>query len=406
MTETSHSLKQKPRGSAWEVFVVFLKLGLTSFGGPAAHIGYFRTETVERRKWLNDQSYAELLALCQFLPGPASSKVGFGIGLHRAGFAGAFAAFVAFTLPSAALMFAFAYGAAWFTGPIGAGLMNGLKIVAVAIIAQAVLGMARTLTPDRKRAAIAALAAVAALLLAGSGGQIVAIVLGAVAGLLFCRDLATRRVGGLNFRVSRFVAVGCLALFVLLLIGLPLLTVLITSPGLNLFDAFYRTGALVFGGGHVVLPLLQAGVVEPGWLSEQQFLTGYGAAQAVPGPLFSIAAYLGALSEEGPGGLLGALIATVAIFLPGMLLLVGVLPFWNSLRNRNWAQSLMLGANAAVVGILAAALFTPVFTTAITGPAQFALALICFVLLVSWKLPPWLIVIIGAIGGALIALAA
>lgn len=392
------------RGSAWEVFRVFLKLGMTSFGGPIAHLGYFRAELVERRRWVSDQEYADLVALCQFLPGPASSQVGFGLGLQRAGVRGALAAFAAFTLPSAALMVAFAYGASWFTGPVGEGLLSGLKIVAVAIVAQAVLGMARTLTPDRRRASIAVAAAVAALLLAGSAGQILAIALGAVAGMLFCRDLTNPTGGALLFPVRRSTGVVCLVVFVALLIGGPIFVAATGSPGLSLFEAFYRAGSLVFGGGHVVLPLLQAGVVDPGWVSDQQFLAGYGAAQAVPGPLFTFAAYLGTISTVGPGGVLGALVALAGIFLPGFLLLLGVLPFWNTLRTRAWTQATMAGANAAVVGILVAALYSPVFTTAITGPGSFALALLCLVLLIAWKLPPWVVVLVGAAGGILLAL--
>lgn len=407
MTDTARERETPPaRGSAWEVFRVFLKLGVTSFGGPIAHLGYFRTEAVERRKWVGDQEYADLVALCQFLPGPASSQVGFGLGLHRAGLRGALAAFLAFTLPSAALMVAFAYGASWFTGPVGDGLLSGLKIVAVAIVAQAVLGMARTLTPDKRRASIAVLAAIAALLLAGSAGQIVSIVLGAVAGILFCRDMTSTTGGALRFPVPRRAGIVCLVVFAVLLLGGPLLVTLVTAPGLSLFEAFYRAGSLVFGGGHVVLPLLQSGVVDPGWVTDQQFLTGYGAAQLVPGPLFTFASYLGTISTVGPGGVLGALIALTGIFLPGFLLLLGVLPFWNTLRTRAWAQAMMRGANAAVVGILAAALYTPVFTTAITGPGPLALALLCFVLLISWKLPPWIVVVVGAAGGILLALVA
>ncbi len=392
------------RASSWEVFRVFLRLGLTSFGGPIAHLGYFRSEIVERRKWLDDQRYADLVALCQFLPGPASSQVGFGIGLHRAGVRGALAAFLGFTLPSAVLMAAFAYGASLFTGPIGEGLLAGLKIVAVAIVAQAVLGMARTLAPDRRRASVACVAAVLSLLLAGSTGQVLAIVLGALAGCLFCRAGDSPARGTLRFPVRRRVGLVSLALFVALLIGAPLLAFVTGWGAASLFDAFYRSGSLVFGGGHVVLPLLQAGVVDPGWVTGEEFLSGYGAAQAVPGPLFTFAAFLGAVSTTGPGGILGAALALVAIFLPGFLLLVGTLPFWTALRQRPWAQAAMQGANAAIVGVLAAALYTPVFSTAITGPGPFCLALICFVLLIAWKLPPWSVVLVGAAGGAILVL--
>ena len=392
------------RGTVREVFSVFLKLGLISFGGPIAHLSYFRDELIARRKWLDDDEYADLVALSQFLPGPASSQVGFGIGLHRAGPLGAIAAFLAFTLPSAILLVAFAYGASLFEGAVGSGILTGLKIVAVAIVAQAVWGMARTLTPDRQRAAIAVIAALAAILLASSLGQVAAIAIGAVAGLVFCRTGTSAVASTLRFPVSRTAGWICLGLFAVLLTGLPVLANVTASGALELFAAFYRAGALVFGGGHVVLPLLQAGVVEPGWVSSDQFLAGYGAAQAVPGPLFTFAAYLGTLSTTGPGGIAGAAIALAGVFLPGFLLLIGVLPFWNTFRTRPWAQALMRGANAAVVGILAAALYDPVFVTAITGPAEFCLGLLCFVLLVAWKIPPWAVVIVGAAGGIILTL--
>lgn len=392
------------RNTVWEVFLVFLKLGTTSFGGPVAHLGYFRTEFVERRKWMDDREYADLVALSQFLPGPASSQVGFGVGLQRAGGWGAIAAFVGFTLPSAALMVTFAYGATWFAGPIGDGLLTGLKIVAVAIVAQAVWGMAKTLSPDRPRAGIAVVALLTTMLLVGSVGQIAAILIGALGGLIFCRAVVQDLPDMLHFPVRRAAGVTSLAVFGALLIGGPILAAATGLGGVALFDAFYRAGALVFGGGHVVLPLLQAGVVDPGWVTNAQFLAGYGVAQAVPGPLFTFAGYLGAVTDTGPGGIWGALIALIAVFLPGFLLLVGVLPFWNAFRRRGWAQAVMRGANAAVVGILAAALYSPVFTTAITGPGPFCLAVICFVLLVSFKLPPWVVVLVGAAGGVLIGL--
>jgi chromate transporter len=393
------------RGSAVEVFWAFLRLGVTSFGGPVAHLGYFRDDLVARRRWMTDKAYADLVALCQFLPGPASSQVGFAMGLHRAGTLGALAAFIAFTLPSAILMVAFAFGAALFEGVIGAGLLTGLKIVAVAIVAQAVWGMAKNLTPDARRASIAVVAAVVALLLAGSIGQVLAIVLGALAGLLLCRSVPTALgdTGLMRFPVSRTAGITTLVAFVVILLGMPILAALTGGGALTLFDTFYRAGALVFGGGHVVLPLLQAGVVETGWVSPEQFLAGYGAVQAMPGPLFTFSAYLGTLSSVGPGGVLGATIALVAIFLPGFLLLIGVLPFWNALRTRTWMQSLMRGANAAVVGILGAALYDPLFTTGIVGPGSFSLALVCFVLLIAWKLPPWAVVLVGGAGGIVLA---
>lgn len=402
------SKQQATHGSAGEVFRVFLKLGLTSFGGPIAHLGYFRTELSERRRWVNDEQYAQLVALCQFLPGPASSQVGFALGLYRAGLRGALTAFLAFTLPSAALLTLFAFGASLFSGTIEHGMLSGLKIVAVAIIAQAVLGMAKSLTPDATRASIAVVAALAALLLGGSLGQVLAIVLGLIAGYFLCRvphsAPATDAVAPLHFVISRRTGILSLLALFILLVGTPIAVGVLGWEALSLFDAFYRSGALVFGGGHVVLPLLQGAVVDTGWVTNQDFLAGYGVAQAVPGPLFTIAAYLGAISTVGPGGVLGAWVALCAIFLPGFLLLVGVLPFWNVVAGHRRVQALMRGVNAAVVGILAAALYSPVFTSAVTGPAQFALGLLCFVLLVSWKLPPWSVVVIGALGGMLMAL--
>ncbi|WP_440711507.1 chromate efflux transporter [Herbiconiux sp. YIM B11900] len=389
-----------------EVLGAFAKLGVTSFGGPIAHLGYFRDELVQRRSWLRDDEYGDLVALSQFLPGPASSQVGFGLGLQRAGILGAITAFLAFTLPSAALLVAFAYGAPLFDGVVGAGVLAGLGIVAVAIVAQAVWGMARTLAADRTRASIAVVAAFSALLLAGSIGQVAAIALGAVLGVLLCREAPDARTALIRFPVSRTAGWICLAVFVLLLAGLPALAAATGWGSIQLFDTFYRAGALVFGGGHVVLPLLQAGVVDPGWVTPEQFIAGYGAAQAVPGPLFTFAAYLGTLSTVGPGGVAGAAIALAGVFLPGFLLLLGVLPFWNTFRSRAWAQALMRGANAAVVGILAAALYDPVFTTAVTGPGPFVLALLCFVLLIAWRLPAWAVVIVGALGGILLSLLA
>ncbi|GGD15628.1 chromate efflux transporter [Aureimonas glaciei] len=388
-----------PRGGASEVFRAFLKLGLTSFGGPIAHLGYFRDELVTRRKWIDEAGYADLVALCQFLPGPASSQVGFALGLLRGGPIGAFAAFAAFTLPSALLLVLFGYGAAAFSGPLGVGLLHGLKIVAVAVVAQAVWGMARSLAPDRERASIALGAVLLVVFLAGSGGQFAAIAAGALAGLWLCRNAPGATVGHLAFPVSRRAGTIALALFFLLLVFLPLLSAAGASQGLALFDAFYRAGSLVFGGGHVVLPLLEAEVVRPGWVGADAFLAGYGAAQAMPGPLFTFAAYLGTVMGPEPDGLAGAVISLVAVFLPGFLLLVGVLPFWDAFRTRPKAQAAMRGANAAVVGILAAALYDPVWTSAILGPRDFALALTGFILLTVWKAPPWSVVLLMALGG-------
>jgi chromate transporter len=389
-------------GSAGEVFGAFLKLGLTSFGGPIAHLGYFRDEFVTRRKWLSDTAYADLVALCQFLPGPASSQTGFAIGLMRAGWAGAIAAFLAFTLPSALLLVAFALTAASLGGPIADGALHGLKLVAVAIVAQAVLGMARSLCPDAPRASIAAGAVVLLALLPGAVGMVGAILAGAVAGLALGRGTASAGGAALPVPVPRKAAWGALAAFAGLLIALPLLAPL--GQGWAVADAFYRAGALVFGGGHVVLPLLEAEVVAPGWVTPDAFLAGYGAAQAVPGPLFTFAAYLGAVLGPTPNGITGAALALVAIFLPGFLVLVGCLPFWDSLRRDARAQSAMQGANAAVVGILGAALYHPVFTGAVGGMADFGLALAGFVLLVAWKTPPWVVVLLGAGLGAALSL--
>lgn len=392
------------QGTPGEVFRAFFKLGLTSFGGPIAHLGYFRDELVTRRNWLSDHAYADLVALCQFLPGPASSQVGFALGMMRAGWLGALAAFTAFTLPSVMVLLVFAMTAASLSGPFGTGALNGLKIVAVAIVAQAVWGMAKTLCPDRARAAIAVGAVVMLAFLPGGFGMIGAIVLGALAGLALGRDAAQPLGGHVTMPVSRGIAAAALAIFFALLVLLPLLAG--QSQSLAVIDGFYRAGALVFGGGHVVLPLLQAEVVAPGWVTPDAFLAGYGAAQAVPGPLFTFAAYLGAVSGPEPNGIAGASLALLAVFLPGFLILIGVLPFWDRFRAMPSAQSLMQGANAAVVGILGAALYSPVFTSAIGDLRDFALALACFVLLMVWKAPPWAVVIVAATGGVGLALIA
>ncbi|KIN15214.1 chromate transporter [Halomonas sp. KHS3] len=384
-----------------EVFWIFLALGLTSFGGPVAHLGYFRTAFVERRQWLSEQAYADLVALCQFLPGPASSQVGFALGLLRAGPWGAAMAWLAFTLPSAIILVLFAFGAAVLDGPIGSGIIHGLKVVAVAIVAHAVWGMARNLCPDKTRTGIALAAVFTVVLVSGPLGQVSAIVLGGLAGLTLCRDSAAATASeSLHFPVTRKAGMVALGVFAGLLILLPLLAGM--AVWLDIADAFYRSGALVFGGGHVVLPLLEAEVVQSGWLTSDEFLAGYGAAQAVPGPLFTFAAYLGALLP-GINGLVGALLALLAIFIPGFLLLVGVLPFWNQFRQWGSAQALMRGANAAVVGILGAALYQPVWTSAIIGAEEFALALTGFLLLTVWKLPAWVVVVVVAFGGIAIA---
>src|SRR5580693_470415 len=328
MTIAGHSAETKDRttGSPLEVLLVFLRLGVTCFGGPIAHIGYFRDEFVVRRRWLEDQAYADLVGLCQFLPGPASSQVGFSIGLMRAGFRGGLAAWAGFTLPSAILLLLFAYGAGRLAGPLGTGLLHGLKLVAVAIVAQAVWGMARSLCPDRERASIATVAAVIVLVSTSSVAQIGAIALGGVAGLWLCRDGAPVAPGHMAIPVSRSAGLAALTLFFVLLGGLPILRSLGLAQGVAVFEAFYRSGALVFGGGHVVLPLLRDAFVGPGWVSDDAFLAGYGAAQAVPGPLFTFAAYLGTVINTSPHGIAGAALGLVGIFLPGILVLLGTLP--------------------------------------------------------------------------------
>ena len=390
------------RGSVGEVFAAFLKLGVSSFGGPIAHLGYFRDELVVRRKWLDETTYGDLVALCQFLPGPASSQVGFSLGVLRGnGLLGGLAAWFAFTMPSALILFAFAMGAASFTGPIAAGFLHGLKLVAVAVVGQAVWGMTRSLTPDRPRAGIALAAVAIVVLFAGSFAQITAIALGACAGLWLCRGEAAPVSGHLNFPVTRRGGAVALFLFAVLLLLPPILTAGGGSHALAMFDAFYRSGALVFGGGHVVLPLLQAQVVTPGWVDNETFLAGYGLAQAVPGPLFTFAAYLGAVMNSPPNGLTGAVIALVALLLPGMLLVYGMLPFWDAMRTRASAQAAMRGTNAAVVGILGAALYNPVWTSAVSTPRDFAIALAGFLLLAVWKMPPWVVVVLLAAAGTL-----
>lgn len=380
------------RDSLFSIFRIFLRLGLSSFGGPIAHLAYFRAEFVERRRWLDDAAYAELVALCQFLPGPASSQVGFALGILRGnGLRGGLAAWLGFTLPSALALFACALGAAAADGPLAAQIVHGLKLVAVAVVAQAILGMAPGLAPDRRRAAIVLAAVGLATALPGATGQLLAIGAGAVAGLVLCRGALAPGAGRLAFPVGRTGGVLMLALFVALLLALPLLAGL--DWRLALFDAFYRAGALVFGGGHVVLPLLQAEVVANGWVPEASFLAGYGLAQAVPGPLFTFAAYLGAVASVADGAAAGALIALIAVFLPGLLLVAGALPYWDRLRARASAQYALRGANAAVLGILVAALYDPVWTGAVRGAADFALALGGFVMLARMKMPPWVVVV-------------
>lgn len=393
----------QPRGSAIEVFLAFLKLGLTSFGGPVAHLGYFRTEFVQRRNWLDDNSYADLVALCQFLPGPASSQVGIALGQRRAGWAGALAAWAGFTLPSVVALILFAFGVLQWVGLAQSGAIHGLKVAAVAVVAQAVLGMARSLCPDRLRAGVAVLAALLVLAMPSAGGQILTIVVGAVIGrwALHLEQLpaAHHHDHGIGKTTGAFL----LMLFAALLLMLPLLAAVVPSPLASAVSSFYRAGALVFGGGHVVLPLLQQAVVPNELVSQDAFLAGYGAAQAVPGPLFTFAAYLGAVMSVPPGGWPGGLVLLTAIFVPAFLLVLGALPFWEFLRQRGDVQRVLAGVNAAVVGILGAALYDPVWTSAIHSRSDFALALAAFGLLVFGRQPPVLVVLLAALAGWLLA---
>jgi chromate transporter len=390
-------------GAGGEVFAVFLRLGLTSFGGPVAHLGYFHEEFVVRRKWLDEKTYVDLVALSQFLPGPASSKVGIAIGLSRAGYWGALAAWAAFTLPSAIALVLFGYGVTSFGNALGSGWLHGLKVAAVAVVANAVLTMMRALAPDRERATLAVVAAVLVLAVPSSFGQVVAILIGAIIGVLLFRGAPVDDRPALPHPVSRTAAIVAIVLFFAILVGLPLLDAAVPNHALQLFDAFYRSSALVFGGGHVVLPLLQAAVVPPGWISNDAFLAGYGATQAVPGPLFTFSAYLGTVMGPAPNGLAGAVLCLVAMFLPAFLLVIGPLPFWDALRQRPWAQAALRGVNAAVVGLLLAALYRPVWTSGITTASDFALGVAAFLMLLMWKTPPWLVVVFCAVGGAILA---
>jgi chromate transporter len=384
---------------ALEVFAAALRLGLTSFGGPVAHLGYFRDEYVHRRGWLDDRAYGELMALCQLLPGPASSELGIAIGLMRAGLLGALLAWAAFTLPSAIAMVAFAYATSAL-GPADLRWLSGLQVVAVAIVAQAVWTMGRSLAPDRPRLGIAVGAALVALAAPGAVGQVGTIAAGGLAGALLLRPAEEPEAPAVTIPVGRRLGAAALALVGAILVGLPLLRRAVDSPALAAFDGFFRSGALVFGGGHVVLPLLRTAVVTPGWVTQQQFLTGYGAAQAVPGPLFTFSAYLGALMHGPPGGVAGAALALVAIFLPAFLLVVGALPFWNLLHAVPAFPRALRGVNAAVVGLLLAALYDPVFTGGVHSAADFGLALAAFGLLTVARAPAWAVVLFAVAGGA------
>jgi chromate transporter len=395
--------------AACEVFAIFLRLGLTSFGGPVAHIGYFRHEFVERRRWLDDAAFTDLVGLCQFLPGPASSQTGFSIGLLRGGWLGGLAAWCGFTLPSALLLLVFAVVAPGLDGPVGAGLIHGLKLVAVAVVSQAVWDMARRLCPDHRRAAIA-LAAMAALsILTTVYAQLIVIAFGAALGAIYCRTESPARAAGATrlgheFHVPRVAGVVALALFCVLLFGLPILEQLTNDQAVRVFDGFYRSGALVFGGGHVVLPLLQQQTVATGWVASNDFLAGYGAAQAVPGPLFTFAAFLGWMTQV-PNHWAGAALALAGIFLPGLLLVLAALPYWQALRARPAMAAILSGVNAAVVGLLATALYSPVWTSAVRSGIDFAIATLGFFLLARWKVPPLFVVVLCALAGIAEAIA-
>ena len=390
-------------GNVWDILLVATRLGMTSFGGPIAHIGYFREEYVVRRRWLNEESFGELVALCQFLPGPASSQLGIAIGMRRAGIAGGFIAWLGFTFPSAFALILFAYGVHAFNGQAGDWL-HGLKIVAVAVVALALWGMGRTLAPDRLRIAIAILATVIVLVTGGIAAQLAVIAGGAVLGLAFLRPVELQPRGVPGKRTGALVGAVALTAFLVLLFALPVVSWLTDGPLPAMVDSFYRSGSLVFGGGHVVLPLLEAEVVPPGWVTKDEFIAGYGAAQAVPGPLFTFSSYLGTVMETTTPRWLGGLLALAAIFTPSFLLVMGVLPFWELLRGFSRVRQGLMGVNAAVVGLLLAALYDPVWTSAIAAPKDFALAAGAFALLAFWKSPPWLVVLLTACAGALIAL--
>ena len=397
-TGSDDFVRGQQRGSFLEVLRVSTRLGLTSFGGPIAHLGYFHQEYVKNRKWIDEQSYADLVALCQFLPGPASSQVSIAIGILRARFLGGIAAWIGFTLPSALALIAFGLGIGKFAAG-DAGWLHGLKVVAVAVVAQAVWGMARSLSPDRERATIAILAAISTLSWPSAVGQLSAIVIAGLIGAAIFPGETSSSPSQMRFPVTKKTGIAAWIMFFVLLVALPFYRQISPSHALEVFDSFFRVGSLVFGGGHVVLPLLQTEVVGPGWVTNEQFVAGYGATQAVPGPLFTFSAYLGAAMNSEPNGWTGAFLALIAIFLPSFLLVIGTLPFWDLLRSVRMFQSALKGINAAVVGLLLAALYNPVWTSAIYSTADFGLGLIAFALLMFWKFPPWVVVVLTAVGG-------
>ena len=393
-----------PADGPWRIFLVFLRLGLTSFGGPVAHLGYLREEFVVRRRWLDDTGFADLVALCQFLPGPSSSQVGFAMGLLQGGIAGAFLAWLGFTLPSAVAMTLFGYGVQSYGSLLASGILHGLQVVAVAVVAQAVWSLGRALAPDRARMTIAVLTTLLVLARPGSLSQVCAILAAGLAGWWLFGAAPEGDIRAIQLKFGRRGAVACLALFLVLLAALPIAAEFSTNHALRLVDSFYRSGALVFGGGHVVLPLLQSAVVPPGWIGNDAFLAGYGAAQAVPGPLFTFAAYLGTVMTPGPSGWQGAVLCLLALYLPTFLLILGAVPFWSYARTHPALRSALVGINAAVVGLLLAALYRPVWTSAIAGTGDFMLALAAFLLLAFWRTPPWLVVVLAATGGWLIGI--
>lgn len=387
--------------TVWQIFLTFLRLGCTSFGGPIAHLGYFREAFVERRRWLTDGQYANLVAYCQLMPGPASSQVGILLGFRQRGHAGALAAWLGFTLPSALLMLGLAIGLVAYGAGLPAGLLHGLEIVAAAVVAQAIWGMARSLYTGLLFAVLALMAALAAVLMPGAWMQLLIISSAALVGTLSGMAHPTLTERALPVQMPRRHGALLLGLFAILLMMLPLLNDHLGTHGLALFDAFYRSGALVFGGGHVVLPLLQVEVVPTGWVNNADFLAGYGVAQALPGPLFTFAAYLGAISTVEPAGWLGGIIALIAIFLPAYLLILGGLPFWSAICHHPRAQSALSGVNAAVIGLLLAAFYTPIWQSTMVSVADFMLSVLALCALMVWKSPVWLVVVAAGIGGSL-----
>jgi chromate transporter len=403
MSAHERSIRQGHEEGSWRVFLIFFRLGLTSFGGPLAHLGYFRDEFVTRRRWLTEQSYADLVAFCQFLPGPASSQAGIALGLARAGYCGALAAWAGFTLPSAVAMILFAKGLASHRDLLSSGVLHGLKIAAVAVVAQAVWGMARNFCRGVHRITLMVIAATVSLMMPSILAQIGVMVLSGISGVLLFPQAKPGPHEPLPVALSHRAGMSWLALFLVLLVGLPVLAGAIPGHFIAEVDAFYRAGALVFGGGHVVLPLLQAAVVPSGWVGNEAFLAGYGAAQALPGPLFTFAAFLGSSMSTEPSGWAGGMVCLIAIFAPSFLLVMGALPLWERLRLNLSARSALSGINAAVVGLLLAALYRPVWTSTIHQPRDFGLALIFLVALMFWKLPPWLVVIASGAAGWLMA---